>query len=237
VRRALDGAAADLLFTDPPYNVAYDGGRPGTRGVAQKRIAGDDVEQGEYERWLERVLAAACGSLRAGGAFYIWNGFRQFGPMVTALESAGGRVSTVLTWAKETFALGYGDYNQQTEFCIYGWMPAARGRHAWHGPPSESTLWRVARDAAGGPDAHPTRKPVELAERAINNSTRRNQTVLDCFLGGGSTLVAAERTGRRCVGIEIDPRWCDAAVRRWIALVGPNRAGHDLVERYAEARA
>jgi DNA modification methylase len=142
----------------------------------------------------------------------------------------GYRVGCVLTWAKESFSIGYGDYNQQTEFCLYAWKQGT-GRHRWYGPTNETTLWQVARDHTQH-YLHPTQKPVELAERALRNSSKRGDIVMDVFLGSGTTLVAAERLGRRCFGIEIDPKYCDVVIRRYIALVGEGNVPAGLAERY-----
>jgi DNA modification methylase len=146
------------------------------------------------------------------------------------LINLGFKVSCVITWAKESFAIGYGDYNQQTEFCLYGWKED-NGAHHWYGPTNESTLWQVKRDPTHSYQ-HPTQKPLELAERAIRNSTRSGNIVLDTFLGSGTTLIAAQRTGRRCFGVEIDPHYCDVIARRYIAFVGENVADPGLVKRY-----
>lgn len=237
VRSVVDaaGGAADLLFTDPPYNVDYYGGdRPAPSKARPKesgrwsRIYGDNRDQEDYTAWLGAVLRGATACLRPGSAVYIWNGHRQFGPMGLLLPELGVKVACVITWAKESFAIGYGDYNQQTEFCMYGWVA---GAHRWRGPANESTLWEVRRDPTRS-YVHPTQKPLELAERAMRNSTLGGEVVLDCFLGSGTTLIAAERCGRACAGLEIDPRWCDAIARRYIAFVGEERAGAALSDRY-----
>jgi DNA modification methylase len=156
--------------------------------------------------------------------------------MHALLTAAGAHVSCVIVWAKESFAIGYGDYNQQSEFCLYGWRSHLKsaGRHTahrWYGPTNESTLWQVHRDRTRD-YRHPTQKPLALAERALRNSSRRGECVLDLFLGSGSTLVAAERLERRCLGLEIDPRYCDAIVRRYLAFVGGDSAPDHLIERY-----
>lgn len=236
VARVLDGGKADLVFTDPPYNVAYYGGdRPTPQKARPKqsrqwqRIYMDDLSQPEYEAWLRRIFDHVFESMAPGAPFYIWNGHRQFGPMHAMLNEKQIHVSSVITWAKESFAIGYGDYNQQTEFCLYGWNPG--GAHRWFGPTNESTLWQVRRDRTKSYN-HPTQKPIALAGRAMRNSSRRGDMVLDVFLGSGSTLIAAEGLGRCCCGIEIDPRYCDAIVRRYIACVGETNADPKLVERY-----
>ncbi len=240
VQRLLDGAMADLIFTDPPYNVNYYGGNRPTPAKARPkpsrqwdRIYMDDLTQEQYESWLAEVLSNALVSSSAGAPFYVWNGHRQFGPMHHILTSASAHISCVITWAKENFAIGYGNYNQQTEFCLYGWK-ADGNAHRWYGPTNESTLWQIPRDSTRE-YRHPTQKPVALAERAIRNSSRRDDIVLDLFLGSGSTLIAAERLQRRCFGMEIDPKYCDAIARRYLTFVGPDKSPEGLADRYAPA--
>ncbi len=241
VRRLIGDQKAHLLFTDPPYNVDYYGGnrpmpakaRP-KRSRQWQRIYADNMSQDEYARWLGQVVLNVQKVLAPGSPVYIWNGHRQFGSMHQILEKAGFRVSCVITWAKESFAIGYGDYNQQTEFCLYGWLER-KGGHRWYGPTNETTLWQVRRDPTKSYQ-HPTQKPLELAERAIRNSTRAGQMVLDTFLGSGTTLIAAERIGRRCFGIEIDPRYCDVIVRRYIAFVGEEQVPAGLAKRYRKEK-
>ena len=239
LQRLLAGAKADLLFTDPPYNVNYYGGHRPTPAKARpkpshqwKHIYQDDLSQPDYEAWLEGILANALESLAPGAPFYLWNSHLQFGPMQAMLTRLEAHVSCAITWAKENFAIGYGDYNQQTEFCLYGWR-ADGNSHRWYGPTNESTLWSISRDCTRS-YRHPTQKPNALAERALRNSTTRGEIVLDCFLGSGSTLVAADRLGRRCFGIEIDPRYCDAIVRRYIAIAGGDGAAQELLDRYGQ---
>lgn len=234
----LGGREVDLLVADPPYNVSYYGGsRPTPKKARPKqcrewqRIYADSQTQPEYEAWLESVLGNAIARLKQGGPFYLWNGHRQFGPMHLMLTRLGAYVSCVITWAKESIAISYSDYSFQTEYAIYGWRPGKRGGHAWYGPANASTLWQERRDPTKS-YCHPTQKPVALAERAIQNSSKRGESVLDCFLGSGTTLIGAERLGRVCYGIEIDPHYCDAIVRRYISYAGKERVASDIVERY-----
>jgi len=237
LRKLIGDSKVHLFLTDPPYNVDYYGGnRPQPERARPKqsrqwqRIYSDNLNQDEYTKWLGAVLRNASRFLAAGAPVYIWNGHRQFGPMHQLLQSIGIKVSCVITWAKESFAIGYGDYNQQTEFCLYGWLED-NGAHRWYGPTNESTLWQIHRDPTKQYN-HPTQKPLELAERAMRNSSRRGQIVLDTFLGSGTTLIAAERLSRRCFGIEIDPHYCDVIVRRWITFVGVDNAPQNLVGKY-----
>ncbi len=237
LRKLLGDSKVHLLFMDPPYNVDYYGGNRPLPDKARskhsrqwKKICSDNLTQEQYIKWLGTVLRNISKFLAAGAPVYIWNGHRQFGPMHQLLESIGIKVSCVITWAKESFAIGYGDYNQQTEFCLYGWLEN-NGAHNWYGPTNESTLWQVHRDPTRE-YKHPTQKALELAERATRNSSLRGQTVLDPFLGSGTTLIAAERLCRSCFGIEIDPHYCDVIVRRWIAFVGIDNVPQNLVEQY-----
>ncbi len=190
----------------------------------------DDLSQDQYESWLGGVVGIMLGAMSGGAPFYVWNGHRQFGPMHDMLSKAGAHLSGVITWAKESFAIGYGDYHQQTEFCLYGWKDGD-GPHRWYGPNNESTLWQIPRDCTRD-YRHPTQKPLALAQQAIANSSRREDLVLDLFLGSGTTLVAANRLQRCCFGLEIDPRYCDVIVRRYLVVLGSNEAPGELVERY-----
>lgn len=234
----LEARQVDLLFTDPPYNVDYYGGdRPKPAGARPKpsrqwaRIYNDSLTQAQYATWLGQALEAAVAAMVPGAPFYIWNGHRQFGWMHQLLEELGAHVSCVITWAKESFAIGYGDYNQQTEFSLYGWKPGDGG-HRWYGPTNASTLWDVHRDRTQQ-YRHPTQKPLMLAERAITNSSRRGDVVLDFFLGSGTTLIAADSLERTCYGMELDPHYCDGIVRRFIAHRGLDAVAEPWQSRFA----
>ena len=237
LEKLLGVTKANLLHTDPPYNVGYYGGnRPNARSRPAKhklwdRIYSDDMTQEQYEIWLKQVLTNATQFLNEGAPIYIWNGHRQFGPMYQILTELSIHTSCVITWAKPNFAIGYGDYNQQTEFCFYGWKKGES--HFWNGPNNESTLWEIKRDLTKS-YIHPTQKPIALAQRAMRNSSNRQDIVLDLFLGSGSTLIAAESLERRCYGIEIDSRYCDGIVRRYIAFVGIENISEELREKYVK---
>lgn len=238
VAKLIGDKKINLLFSDPPYNVNYYGGNRPNPKVRPKpsrqwqRIYNDNLTQEEYEAWLDKIFENVTFYLAAGAPFYIWNGHRQFGPMYLMLTRRGFHVSCVLTWAKQNFAIGYGDYNQQTEFCLYGWLED-NGAHHWYGPTNESTLWEIKRELTSG-YSHPTQKSVSLAHRAIKNSSQRGDIVLDMFLGSGTTLIGAENLNRTCFGLEIDPYYCDVIVRRYIKLVGRDKVSQELVNRYCK---
>ncbi|MCX5668915.1 MAG: DNA modification methylase [Candidatus Omnitrophica bacterium] len=225
-----------LIHTDPPYNVDYYGGarpneqsRPATHKLWD-RIYSDNLPQDEYEKWLKTILSNAAAYLLPGAAVYIWNGHKQFGPMYLMLAELNFHISCVITWAKPTFALGYGDYQQQTEFCLYGWKEKG-GSHKWYGPNNESTLWQIKRDNTAD-YIHPTQKPVAIAHRAIRNSSKRGDIVLDLFLGSGTTLIAAESLKRRCFGTEIDPAYCDGIVKRYVKCAGKEKVSPEVLAKY-----
>lgn len=238
VKRLIGDEKVNLIFADPPYNVNYYGGNRPVPNVRPKksrdwdRIYNDNLSQAEYEEWLKRVLKNVTPSLAPGAPCYLWNGSAQFGPMYHMLTELEFHVSCVITWAKESFSIGYGDYNQQTEFCLYAWKEN-NGAHHWYGPTNESTLWQIKRDHTAS-YYHPTQKPVALAYRAIKNSSKRGDVVLDMFLGSGTTLIAAEGLHRACFGIEIDPHYCDVIARRYISYIGKDKAPADLVKKYCE---
>lgn len=236
IKLLLQDKKINLLHTDPPYNVNYYGGsRPQANSRPKKhklwdKIYSDNFSQQDYEKWLKNIFVNINPYFAKGSSVYVWNGHRQFGPMHSILVELGFHVSCVITWAKERFAIGFGDYNQQTEFCMYGWKKES-GSHKWFGPKNESTLWQIHRDPTRD-YIHPTQKPIALAQRAIRNSSKQGDLVLDCFLGSGSTLIAAESLKRRCYGFEIDARYCDAIVRRYITYLGEDRVSPELSKKY-----
>jgi DNA modification methylase len=129
----------------------------------------------------------------------------------SAFRTAGGHWSTFIIWAKHTFTLGRADYQRQYEPIVYGW-PAGAERH-WCGDRDQGDVWQIKKPARN--DLHPTMKPVELVERALRNSSRPGDSVLDAFGGSGTTLIAAEKTGRRARVMELDPKYVDVIIRRW----------------------
>ena len=145
------------------------------------------------------------------------------------LSEQNFKISCVITWAKESFSPNFSDYNEQVEFCLYGWKGGTK--HNWYGQKNESTLWRINRDRTLH-YKHPTQKALALAERAIRNSSKQGDIVFDPFLGSGTSLIAAARLGRRCFGMEIEPKYCDIIVRRYIATAGKDAVSKKVAEHY-----
>ena len=231
----LTGQRVNLLNTDFPYNVDYNASnRPHVNGQPKQscqwqRIHSDNMPQAEYENWMRKVLKGVKEYLKPGAAVYIWQGHRQIPPMYVILLELGFHISSIVCWLKESAAISYGDYSFRTEHALYGWLEGAS--HYFVGKPGENNVWEIHRDPIKT-YVHPTQKPVELAQRAIRNSSQRGDIVLETFLGSGSTLIACESLERRCYGLEIDPKYCDAIVRRYIAYVGKDKVSDELKAKY-----
>ncbi|MBA4058820.1 MAG: DNA methylase N-4 [Verminephrobacter sp.] len=201
-------AQADMVFTDPPYNVDYANSAKDKMRGKDRPILNDNLGDGFYDF----LLAALTPMLeRCAGATYIAMSSSELDTLQQAFRAAGGRWSTFIIWAKNTFTLGRADYQRQYEPILYGW-PEGENRH-WCGDRDQGDVWNIKKPQKN--DLHPTMKPVELVERAIRNSSRPGDIVLDPFGGSGTTLIAAEKTGRIGWLIELDPKYVDVIVRRW----------------------
>lgn len=211
----LGGEPADLSLADPPYNVDYGNhGGQAALGRAPRRIENDHLSP---EAWRTFVQAWAQNLVKfTDGALYVFMSSREWPVLAAVLQAAGAHWSDTLIWAKDHFVLGRADYQRQYEPIWYGWRDGST--HHWCGDRDQSDVWFVPRPQAS--DLHPMMKPVSLLERAITNSSKRGGRILDPFLGSGSTLIAAERTGRSCLGIEIDPRYAQATLERWKQYTG-----------------
>ena len=201
-------AQADMVFTDPPYNVDYANSAKDKIRGKDRPILNDNLGDGFYDF----LLAALTPMLeRCAGATYIAMSSSELDTLQQAFRAAGGKWSTFIIWAKNTFTLGRADYQRQYEPILYGW-PEGENRH-WCGDRDQGDVWNIKKPQKN--DLHPTMKPVELVERAIRNSSRPGDIVLDPFGGSGTTLIAAEKTGRIGWLIELDPKYVDVIVRRW----------------------
>ncbi len=208
VSRLMAGQRASLMVTDPPYGVAY-----GAEGRKRKRpIANDDLGKDQAEFWTKAFSAWPL-----EGDAYV---FSPSGPLISTLcasiEAAGIEHHQWLLWVKDRLVLGHSHYHYRHEHIFYGW----KGKTSWQGSRKEDSVWEEERPQAS--PQHPTMKPVALCVRAIENSSKTGDVVADPFLGSGTTVIAADRTGRRCYGMEIDPRYCRVAIARWEAFSGEN---------------
>jgi len=206
VSRLMGAVKAEMMFTDPPYGVGYEGGHLNKR--KREKIINDDSSD-IYSR------VAPVISEFVDGPCYTWFAFTQCRPTVEAIEAIG-EMHALIIWNKTnaTYAAMNAQYKQRHEPCIY-WKPKGSTLR-WTGPTNECTVWDIKRD--GRNDMHPTQKPVELAERAINNHSA--ESVLDLFGGSGSTMIACETLKRQCYMMELDPHYCDVIVNRWQNFTG-----------------
>ncbi|OJW51339.1 MAG: DNA methylase N-4 [Thiobacillus sp. 65-1059] len=203
-----DGERADMVFTDPPYNVNYaNSAKDKLRGKHRPIL--NDALGADFHDFLYDALSLLVAHTR--GAIYVTMSSSELDTLQAAFRSAGGHWSTFIIWAKNTFTLGRADYQRQYEPILYGW-PEGAERH-WCGDRDQGDVWQIKKPQKN--DLHPTMKPVELVERAIRNSSRPGDVVLDPFGGSGTTLIAAEKSGRVARLIELDPKYADVIVRRW----------------------
>ena len=207
-QQLLEGEQVDMVFTDPPYNVNYANTAKDKMRGKNRAILNDNLGEGFYD-FLLAALTPTIASCR--GAIYVAMSSSELDVLQAAFREAGGKWSTFVIWAKNTFTLGRSDYQRQYEPILYGW-PEGATRH-WCGDRNQSDVWQIKKPHKN--DLHPTMKPVELVERAIRNSSRPSSLVLDPFGGSGTTLIAAEKSGRLARMIELDPKYVDVIVRRW----------------------
>jgi DNA modification methylase len=215
VERLLAGGRADMAFTDSPYHVALGdhGGRG--RGARRRRpIANDDLAPAAFEAFVRGWAGTLLGSV--DGAVYICMSSKEWPLLCAVLAEAGGHWSDTIIWSKDRFTLGRADYQRSYEPIWYGWREGAT--HHWCGDRDQGDVWQI--DRPSDSPLHPTMKPLALMERAIANSSRPGALVLDIFAGSGSTLIAAERTGRRCAALELDPLYVDVTIARWERFAG-----------------
>ncbi|WP_031597624.1 site-specific DNA-methyltransferase [Ferrovum myxofaciens] len=203
----------DMTFTDPPYNVNYANTAKDKMRGKNRPILNDNLGE-NFQGFLE----AACQNILnvTKGAVYIAMSSSELDTLQSAFRSAGGKWSTFVIWAKNTFTLGRADYQRQYEPILYGWKDGAD--HYWCGARDQGDVWQIKKPQKN--DLHPTMKPVELVERAVRNSSKTRDLVLDPFGGSGSTLIACEKSGRRARLIELDPRYVDVICRRWQEFSG-----------------
>ena len=217
VEKLMDGGLADLVFTDPPYNVAYEG-----RGEKNKLgpIKNDDMSDENFEQFCRDFFACYFAVMKPLACIYVCHPDSQTGPKLAFEKTFAEhfKKSSTIIWVKQSAGMGWQDYWAQHEPILYGWKEGS-GKHFFCGDRAKTTVWKIGRDAQSS-YVHPTQKPVALPEEAINNSTKGMDIVLDLFGGSGSTMIAAEKTGRIGRIMELDPKYCDVIVKRWEDFTG-----------------
>jgi site-specific DNA-methyltransferase (adenine-specific) len=215
VARLMNGAEADLVHTDPPYNVDYSNqDRPKAGKIDLGRIKNDKMEDDIFLQFLTSSLSLAFASCKDDSSIYIWYASKETLNFHVAAAAAGWAINQQIIW-KKPMLLGRGRYQWAHEPCVFG----VKGKPWFTDDRTKTTVWDF-----GGYDksknVHPTQKPVVVPEEAINNSSKIGSIVLDLFLGSGSTLIACEKTGRRCYGMELDPKYCQVILERWAKFSG-----------------
>lgn len=265
VEMLMEGQRADMLLTDPPYNVAYEGSNG-------KTIQNDNMADSDFRQFLRSAFKTADGVMKEGAPFYIWHADSEGYNFRGACHDIGWQVRQCLIWAKNSLVLGRQDYQWRHEPCLYGWKDGAG--HYFIDDRKQNTVFEdkteinprkmkkeelvafvekmlsdktsttvIHENKPSRNDEHPTMKPIALLARLIKNSSRPQQIILDTFGGSGSTLIACEQLGRNCYTAELDPKYADVIVQRWLNFTGIKdqitciRDGQEITYDEASARA
>ena len=222
VERLMDGKKADMVFTDPPYGVSYadknkflNSISPGNR--IQTPIKNDHLSVDETGSLWRNVFSVWTNYLAEYSSYYIASpqGGDLFLMMMMMMNENGFPLKHCLIWAKNNHVLGRCDYNYKHEPILFGW----KNKHKFYGGGNHKTsVWEIPKPLKN--DLHPTMKPVELVINALLNSTKQGDVCSDFFLGSGSTLIACEKTGRTCYGMELSEKYCDVILKRWEDFTG-----------------
>jgi len=205
----MDGRHADMILTDPPYNVNYEGNTDD-----KLKIENDSMGNDMFSRFLLQVFELQYSILKTGGSFYVFHADSEGENFRHAIRESGFKIAQCCIWVKESLVLGRQDYQWQHEPCLYGWKPGAA--HFWNSDRKQTTIWKFDKPRASR--LHPTMKPVALMAYPICNSTRHGEIVADFFSGSGSTIMACQQIDRVGYGMEIDPKYVAASVQRFIAM-------------------
>ena len=213
VAKLMDGKKADMVFTDPPYGVSYEGGHNAKKrdGIKNDKLEGDDLTN-----LFRDSLQNADIFTHDHAAFYIWYANGKAVETFSSFSQLNLSVRAVICWYKIKSGLGafMSQYIPNYEPCIYAFKKGKSPQ--WFGASDEKTVWELKKDLKN--KFHPTQKPIELPEKALKNSSKKNQIVYDAFLGGGSTMIAAHQLDRVCYGMELDPKYCQVIIDRMLNL-------------------
>jgi DNA modification methylase len=211
VERLLAGVRPHLMVTDPPYGVEYDPSWRNDTGASRTLRTGKVLNDDRAD-WRE------AWALFPGDVAYVWHGALHAGTVAESLSASGFEIRSQIIWSKERLVLSRGHYHWQHEPCWYGVRKGGTG--AWSGDRSQTTVWQIASKGQDAETIHGTQKPVECMRRPMLNNSSSGQAVYEPFSGSGTSLIAAETTGRACLAIELDPAYVDIAVTRWEQLTG-----------------
>lgn len=206
VKKLMNNQLADLIVTDPPYNVNYEG-----KTDNNLKIMNDNMENNQFYIFLESAFINLYESIKDGGSIYVFHADTEGLNFRKAMMSSGFKLAECLVWVKNAFVMGRQDYHWKHEPVLYGWKPGAS--HYFINDRSQSTVLEFDKPIRN--EEHPTMKPIDLITYLINNSSKKDEIVLDLFGGSGTTMIACEQTNRKAFIMELDPRYCDVIVDRW----------------------
>lgn len=211
VEKLMGGVSVDLLLTDPPYNVDYQG-----KTKDKLKIQNDKKEDTSFREFLYDAFNCANSVMKAGAVFYIWHADSEGFNFRAACKEVGWQVRQCLIWNKNSMVMGRQDYQWKHEPCLYGWKDGAS--HLWASDRKQTTVIDYNKPLRNG--EHPTMKPVGLFDYQIKNNTKGGDIVLDLFGGSGTTAIACEQNGRIAYLMELDEHYCDVIIQRWENLTG-----------------
>jgi site-specific DNA-methyltransferase (adenine-specific) len=207
--KLMQGELADMVITDPPYNVAYEGKTKDALTIQNDSMGNEDFYQFLYDFYT--AAATAC---KKGAAIYVWHASSEVINFGKAMVDAGWLLKQQLIWVKNTMVMGRQDYQWKHEPCLYGWL--AGGSHNWYSDRKQTTVIEWDKPQRNG--EHPTMKPIGLFAYQIQNSSKAGDIVIDCFGGSGTTMVACEQTNRQARIVEFDPKYCQVIIDRMLKL-------------------
>ena len=225
MERLTGEALVDMWLTDPPYNVAYEGGTK-----EKLTIQNDSMGDEQFRQFLRDAYVAADAVMKPGAVFYIWHADSEGYNFRGAAQDAGWKVRQCLIWKKSSLVMGRQDYHWKHEPCLYGWKEGAG--HLWAADRKQTTILEFDKPSRNG--EHPTMKPVALFEYQLLNNTKGGDIVLDSFGGSGTTMIAAEKNGRIARLMELDPKYCDVIIKRWQDFTGKIATHAETGQPFAE---
>lgn len=224
VEMLMDGAKADMVLTDPPYNVAVNDESEESLKARNRRsdglkIANDKMSEDDFNSFLLKVFTNYHLHMEDGAPIYVFYADSMTIPFMSKFIEAGFHFAQNCIWNKQQFVMTRKDYHYKHEPVLYGWKLGKA--HPWHTDRKQSSVWNFDRPFKN--ELHPTMKPIELLEYAVHNSSKSGSLVLDLFGGSGSTLIACEKTKRKCFMMELDPHYMDVIVSRWCKYTGQSK--------------
>lgn len=227
VEKLMNGEKANMVFTDPPYNVAYDGCK-----LKREKIKNDEMSNEKFIAFLSNAFNNIYDNVLKDASLYVCFASSKYINFYNSIIASGFNVRALLIWSKNHFTLNWSRYKCKYEPIFY--CHVNNESDNWYGDNSQTNVWEFDKPAAS--KLHPTMKPIELIIKAINNSSKKGDLILDLFLGSGSTLIASEKSGRRCVGIELEPFYVDVIIKRWQKLTQQKAVLESTGQSYPELK-